>query len=266
MVSSKLERSIRVVWCVTVAALVAVAGSSLAHAGTISYIPITGDADCEIGTSKTYIHKIDCGSGDPAAEINGVAFDRVASASAPALGFDLSLFSGDTTGIGPHVGNSAHNVTGNLADLLTDMLYTGSNSPGAVTRLTLSGLTAGQSYDTRIYTRAWAVNATTRTANITFDPDGTGAGTDTLTITIDEDDASKTPPGFSSYDQAYMISYEFTAEGTELTIDFEQLYSNQSWHLYGVTTEAVPEPSTICLLVFGGLGLLGGAFIRRRRR
>jgi hypothetical protein len=85
----------------------------------------------------------------------------------------------------------------------------------------------GVGYDLRIYVRSAGSSPGTRTANITFDPDGVGP--ETNTITIREDDASYNPPGFANVNQPYALSYRFTAGAPQLTVDFEQLAYNSSW-------------------------------------
>ena len=147
---------------------------------------------------------------------------------------------------------------------MTDMYYNGGNSAGGTTTWTLDGsaFTPGETYDTRIYTRSWGSSATGGTRNVSFVFDHDGAGPlSTSTGTISEDNA--TSVGFGVND-AYYINYRFTAvAGEDLVITGTQLGSNQSWHLYGLTNQLVPEPSRAMLIGLGCLGLLMG---RRRGR
>ncbi len=78
----------------TVLTLVAVAmafvlAGTTARAGTISYVPITGDADSGISTDITYTHAIDFGN-QPAdggiATVGGVIFANGSAGSFPAIG------------------------------------------------------------------------------------------------------------------------------------------------------------------------------------
>jgi hypothetical protein len=141
-----------------VLALVAVAMAILgfmttsANAGTISYVKITGDADCGISADNTYTHKLDFGQGTPGALINGVQFDAYNAAANGTLNFNREVATGL---LSDHAGNANHNVSGGLVDLLTDMYYNGNNAVDGTTTWTLSGLTAGYTYHTRIYSRQW---------------------------------------------------------------------------------------------------------------
>lgn len=224
--------------------------------GAISYVPVTGDADSGISALNTYTHTLDFGQGTPGALINGVQFDAYNVGADGTLGFNRTVSSGSEN---DNPGNGNHNVTGGLATLLTDMIFNGNNEAGGTTTWTLSGLTSGITYDTRIYTRQWGPG--TRNVDINFDPDGAGGISDSTGI-INQDDASLTPPGFDNPNDAYYINYRFTAvDGQDLVITATQSDFNQSWHLYGLTNQVVPEPSQAVLCLLGTAGIL----LRRRR-
>jgi hypothetical protein len=202
-------------------------------AGEISYVQITDDADSDISVGKRYTHKLDFGTGSPGALINGVQFDAYNNAANGTLNFNREVITGL---LSDHAGNGNHNVSGSLVDLLTDMYYNGNNAVGGSTMWTLSGLTPGHTYNTRIYTRQWGAN-NDRTATIVFDPDGDGPISDS-TGPINQDDASGSTPGFANANDAYYINYQFTAvAGEDLMITLTQNLYNQSWHLYGLTNE-----------------------------
>jgi hypothetical protein len=176
---------------------------------------------------------LDFGTGTPGALINGVQFDAYNAAANGTLNFNRESASGLAS---EHDGNGNHNVTGSLVDLLTDMYYNGSNAPGGTSSWTLSGLTAGQTYHTRIYTRQWGADDN---RNVTFvcDPDGAGPISDS-TGQVSEDNA--TSVGFANDNDAYYINYQFTAvEGEDLVITLTQDNNNYSWHLYGLTNQEV---------------------------
>ena len=210
-----------------------------AKAGVISYVHITNDADCGISADKIYTHKLDFGTGSPGALINGVQFDAYNNAANGTLNFNREVFTG---GLSDHAGNGNHNVSGSLVDLMTDMYYNGDNAVGGSTTWTLSGLTAGHTYSTRIYSRQWGAG-NDRTATIVFDPDGAGPISDS-TGPINQDDASASPPGFTNGNDAYYINYQFTAvAGQDMVVTATQNLTNQSWHLYGLTNE-IAKPVT----------------------
>ena len=216
---------------VTLAMAILGLASASVDAGVITYVKITGDADCGISADNTYTHKLDFGTGTPGALINGVQFDAYNAAANGTLNFSRAVSSGT---LNDHAGNAGHNVSGGLADLLTDMYYNGNNAIDGTTTWTLSGLTAGQTYHTRIYTRQWGAN-NQRTVTFVFDPDGAGPISD-ATQTINEDDA--TTVGMPKDNDAYYINYEFTAvAGQDLVITLTQDLSNQSWHLYGLSNQ-----------------------------
>jgi len=242
MLGNNSIRNVLILGAVAIAILGLTATS--VRAGTISYVQITGDADCGIDPENTYTHTLDFGQGTPGALINGVQFDAYNLAANGTLNFNRTVATGT---LADHAGNAGHNVSGGLADLLTDMYYNNNNAAGGgATTWTLSGLTAGQTYQTRIYSRQWGAN-NQRTVIFTFDPDGAGPVSD-VTDTINQDDA--TTVGMPSDNTAYYINYEFTAvAGEDLVITLTQDLLNQSWHLYGITnqeyspgTASVPYP------------------------
>ena len=217
-----------------------------ANAGVISYVQITDDADSGISADNTYTHKLDFGTGSPGALINGVQFDAYNNAANGTLNFNREVFSGL---LSDHAGNAGHNVSGSLADLMTDMYYNGNNAIDGTRTWTLSGLTAGQTYSTRIYTRQWGPDDN-RLVTFVFDPDGAGPIADS-TPKISQDNA--TSMGFTNGNDAYYINYQFTAvAGEDLVITLTQDIYNYSWHLYGLTNEIAgpvtkaygPDPSS----------------------
>ncbi|MCP4303842.1 MAG: hypothetical protein GY788_02970, partial [bacterium] len=200
-----------------------------------SYVGITGDEDCGITADNTYTHALDFGTGTPGALINGVQFEAYNAAASGTLNFNREAGSG---ALSDHGGNAAHNVAGSLADLLTDMYYNGNNAPGGTTTWTLSGLSAGQTYRTRIYTRQWGATDS-RNVTFVFDPDGAGPMSDS-TGRVSQDNAIST--GFAFNNDAYYIDYRFTAvAGEDLVITVAQDNNNNSWHLYGLTNQEASQ-------------------------
>lgn len=237
-----------------VVVVLACAGAAQA-AGTISIvdIPATGsDVGSGISSSNTYTHALDFGSNSGWGStylINGVTFTHTA-ASAPGnslSGTDLTTGKGFSlaqagVGVQTHPGNGHATADGQMGNLLTDMNYAFADGNPMV--LTLTGLSAGANYSTRIYYRPWN-NDATRTSTITFNGDGTGVST-----SINEDAGTL----------AHYVSYDFTASASSVTVSFQQT-AGGGWHLYGVTNQVVPEPSS-GLLLLGSAVALG---LRRRR-
>lgn len=221
--------------------LVALLAASTLQAGTISYLPITGDADSDISTAKLYTHVLDFGTHDPGAKVNDVHFRQTLKNNMP-WNYEHAVTQG---AIADHGGNSAHNVTGGAVDLFYDMIYNSGSSGGQSATATLKGLQPGQQYDTRFYVRRWGAGA--REATITFDTNGDAVAEDQ--VVIDEDDASKNPPDLGTADRAYALSYQFTADSPELAVEFTYAGA-PSWHFYGLSNELVGSRS----------GLVNGSF------
>jgi len=207
----------------------------------ITFVKITSDADCDIGSHKVYTHKLDFGQGTPGALINGVQFDGYNKATNSFLNFTRAVSSG---ALDDHIGNGAHNVSGALVNLMTDMYYNGNCAAGGTTTWTLSGLKPGADYITRIYVRQWAAGS--RSVSLVFDPDGAGPLAHTV-AQINEDNAASV--GMAAANTAYYINYPFTAvAGQNLVITATQHIANGSWHLYGLTNEMVPPSGTLILI------------------
>lgn len=203
----------------------------------ITFVKITNDADCDIWANKTYTHKLDFGQGIPGALINGVQFDAYNKGTNSFLNFSRAVSSG---ALDDHIGNAPTGVSGALVNLMTDMYYNGNCAAGGTTTWTLSGLTPGAFYITRVYVRQWSTG--TRTETIAFDPDGPGPLSHTV-AQLNEDNA--TSVGMAAANNAYYINYPFRAvAGQNLVITVTQHIFNGSWHLYGLTNERLPPPGT----------------------
>ena len=127
------------------------------------FVPVTNDADSGISAAKTYTHAIDYGSA-PAATVNGVAFtaeDAGAGGTFSAAG--ESATAGNTGNIG---------ATGSIVQLYDDFAFSSGQAAGNSETITLTGLTVGQQYDVRLYTRTWDPGDD-RTVDISFNA---GAG------------------------------------------------------------------------------------------
>ena len=225
----------------------------------ISYTAISNDADCGITSANTYTHAIDFGASGSGATVNGQAFDRVSSTVASLGASPFLDYNGNgNTGESSNDGTNASVKSGNMAGLMQGFIYQdGSNSaPGDTQILTLSGLTAGITYDFRLYLGQWTAGASSRTTNITFDPDGAGAISESTGVfNID----NPTAIGIAT-DATYYVNYRYTATAEDLVVSAEIQVNNNSMHIYALTNQVVPEPSAALLVAMSSLLLL-----RRRR-
>ena len=209
---------------------------------SITVVAMSNDTDCDIRTSKQYTHKLDLGTGTPGALINGVQFDAYNGAANGTLNFSYAVSSGSPLA---HGGNAPGGVSGNLANLMRDMYINNGNTAGNTTTWTLSGLTAGLRYNTRIYVRRWGVSDN-RLATMVFDPDGAGPISESTGV-VSEDNA--TSVGMATAAQPYYINYTFRAvAGENLVITVTQHNANNSWHLYGISNEVIPPEGTLIMV------------------
>jgi hypothetical protein len=230
------------------AVLLALAGA--VHAGTIIAPQIvTNNASADITNAYTYTHAINLGgSGDPSVEINGVTFGvgGTSGTNWSITGFGWSVDAGILFTWWPSPADS-------VGSMISDFRYNAIDAANAAQSLTLTGLTPGQMYEARIYTRYWGTGGTDdRTNNIAFNE---GGGLDTNVIF----NADTVP------EHGYYIGYTYTAgSSSNLVVTFARPNgANGNFHLSGFSNQVIPEPSTWALV---GLGLMGTWLLRRRRR
>lgn len=209
---------------------------------------ITDDASSEISSTRVYTHTV---SGGSTATVGGVIFDTLdATNSVP--NFDWTV---DGDGRNTAVTNGgqwdtvAGGVTGTeIIELLTGFGFSNTaNTPGERQTYTLSGLTPGTSYDLRLYTRQWRDEDSGRPIDLTF-INGTEEVTPYCSLLMDRPGFVLNDPSLN-HDQAYFMSYTYTAQEDSLVIEAAipiGFDSNDTLHLYALTNEdinAVPVPS-----------------------
>jgi hypothetical protein len=139
---------------------------------------------------------------------------------------------------------NGNNLTGGMNALASNFLYSG--NPGTATEtLTLTGLTPGVTYKAQFYSVGFG-GPGTRLQNISDSQGGV----------------------LNNYDQnangdknGSLLIDTYTAAGNSITFTFDSLGGNASYHQYGFSNQAVPEPATVGSLALAALGILA----RRRR-
>ena len=171
----------------------------------------SNDSGTGISMTKTYSHALDFAEGSSVV-INGVTFT-----GAGLTGANWNLNLGGAPGT---AGNGNTGATGDISTLLTNFFYNG--NPAV---LTLSNLTPGVNYETRLYQRQWGGD---RTQLFTLT-----SGTSSVSMTFDED-ASATP----SY-----LPFRYTADATgTATITTNAAIPGNTYHWYGLTNEVLGTP------------------------
>ena len=211
-------------------------------AGTFSLSgPLTDDASSGVSTLNTYTHAV---SGGSAATVNGVVFEELTPAKSPA---NLAWVAPDGKSQVLNNNNvwvpAAGGVTStNLIALLRSFTYSGGgDKPGSFQTFTLSGLTVGTTYDTRLYIRVWDKAGLGRLINFTMTH---GAQADTYEGLAEDRPADVL--GNKNPDSAYYLNYHFKAQGTTLEIKAAVpgtvKVGNGSYHMYALSNQVGSEP------------------------
>ena len=172
------------------------------------------DAATGISAAKTYTHALDFAEGTPVT-VNGVTFIGAGTSGTVAPGVTWSL-----AGAGSTAGNGNTGASGDISRLLTNFYYGGDPAT-----LTLTGLTPGVNYESRLYQRQWGGD---RTQLFTV-TSGAASGT-----AVFDEDASATP----SY-----LPFRYTADATgTATITTNAANPANTYHWFGVTNEVAALP------------------------
>jgi hypothetical protein len=257
-----LSRKLTLLVSVLVAAVVLT--GACAQGGIISFTEFNSDASSGISAAKTYTHKIDMGVAALPATINTVEFTTLTANGNSASQFiyadnfiyECSKESDTYYYLNSHSGGGfmPAGITSDMGiyNMLYDMIYP--HGKHDYTKLTLTGLHPGATYDLRVYYRPWTADST-RKVTWNFDVGNDGLFEDALLINEDEGSVAK-----------YM-SYVYTADSTgTLVVRMDNQNRDTGWHFYGLTNEvkAIPEPSTLALLAAGLVGLIAYAWRKRK--
>ncbi|MFN0127322.1 MAG: hypothetical protein ACKV19_11620 [Verrucomicrobiales bacterium] len=210
---------------------------STARAGTFTLSgALTDDESTGIRASNTYTHAI---SGGTPATVNGVDFVVLSPGNTPdnfswAATGGFSQVTNNNGGWNPDLGG----VTGpGLIELLGSFTYSGGGAnPGNNQIFTLSGLTVGTTYDTRLYIRVWDTGGGGRFIDFTVT---NGTEVDTFVDRAEDRPGEVLESGNNH--EAYYLNYHFTAQGTELeiiaTVPDTAPGNSGSFHMYALTNQ-----------------------------
>jgi hypothetical protein len=210
----KASRSLSLRLCVAGVAALALMGGQAQAVTFKGVTTFTNDATSGISAAKTYTHVLDFAQSFSAGStVNGVNL-----INAPLVGANYSLTGANTD----CCANANTGVTaGSGADsMLRDFFH---NNTGGNAQLTLTGLTPGVTYESRIYYRQFGAGDRTHTVTL-----ANGGERDGVTVNPDASNA------------ANYIAFSYTATGTTAVIDFTKNNgANASWHHYAFTNEVI---------------------------
>jgi len=165
----------------------------------------------DLDPATTYTHKLDFPNDGMTTPTNGVPFSSVG------LGPSVDPITGN--GFSLSIPNLGTFNSGSSA-MIDDFYYnSGGGNSGDVETLTLSGLTPGQVYETRLYYRPFGARPNT----VTVDTGGATPWVGTL------DQATSDAENYAAV--------RYRAESNTATMHFAQHLGNASWHQYGVTNQ-----------------------------
>lgn len=248
-----------------------------ANAGIISFSDSLTDAtSAGINNSVTYTAATTAGSAS--ATVGGVSFKSLADARSDG---DISVDAGVLSSTFPNVLSGWNPMSGGVAADMTGLLQSGLTNPHS--QWSFNNLTAGQSYRSKVFLRTWNPAETRRLNRLVF-TNGTEVDSALVSTDTPTDNNAVHGTSYATNHDAFFVAYDFTAQGTSVTLDFQipTLAEAQAagfsptgnpftYHLYGLsneetltTTASVPEPSAMILFSIASLFLFRRRGMNRR--
>lgn len=207
------------------------AGVQVGQGVDLRVSPLAANSDADLGDGRAYTHLLDFGNVDSGGEVNGARFTQVTTANyAQIPNFAWTNSSGIRTQGRP---TGATPVDGPLRELVQDYMANTINAAGGTVSVTLTGLTPGTRYQTRLFSRK--ADANPRPVTLQFDH---GAG-QVQSLSIDQN-----APPIDRPDDPYVIEYTFTAATSQVTITATQTESTRPWLWYALANEIVQATGT----------------------
>ncbi|MDF1713172.1 MAG: hypothetical protein P1U90_13090 [Akkermansiaceae bacterium] len=205
--------------------------------GPVAIVPITNAASSGIDSSKTYTHLV---SGGQTATVNGVSFELIDPEIQPVnLRWDTNgtNFNAIVNNPGDWLPLEA-GADAEIEALLNSFTYSGNGAaPGNSQTFTLSGLTPGVTYDLRIYSRLWDTEGPGRPIDLVF-TNGAEVVQPFGSMPLDRPNILT---GSENLHDAYYLTYQYTAQGTELVIAANTQPCGPavsgSFHMYALSNE-----------------------------
>ncbi|MDD4442853.1 MAG: PA14 domain-containing protein [Kiritimatiellae bacterium] len=184
---------------------------------TVHVYPFSDAANCGLSSAKTYTHLLDFPDNGGPATVNGVTFTS-AGMSGSANGYAWNT-------VNPPNGKWTDGATNGIDQLLYDFAY------GSLDyTVTLSGLTPGKSYESRLYFRSFGSPNPTGTRNVSFVFTAGGRFIGSTDHIIDSAARS-------------IVSCRYTAdEAGTCSIRVLSHHAVDTCHLYALTNEEAPPP------------------------
>lgn len=202
------------------------AGVQVGQGEDLRLTALTANSDADLGNGRTYTHLLDFGNVDSGANVNGANFAQVTTSNYTQIpNFAWTNSSGIRTQGRP---SGTTPLEGPLRDLVQDYMANTINAAGGTVAVTLTGLTPGTRYQTRLFSRK--ADANPRPVTLQFDH---GSG-QIQTMAIDQN-----APPIARPEDPYVIEFTFTAASSQITITATQAESTRPWLWYGLANEIV---------------------------